>query len=142
MASGILSHRSAVYKMIRKYRFVGIAALLIIMAFAHNGSVSLWDQDEAAYAGISRQMYESGDWLIQEFTWSEIHRKPPLHFWNITSSYHVFGVNEFAVRVPPAVFFIGTLALLFFWGRTSLERSSPSRLTFSRPINACTTRCF
>jgi 4-amino-4-deoxy-L-arabinose transferase-like glycosyltransferase len=78
---------------------------------------SLTDQDEAAYAGFAKQMIESGNWVTPEFMWSEVHRKPPLHFWNIALSYKVFGVNEFAVRFSSALFVLLTCLLVFVAGK-------------------------
>lgn len=93
--------------------FIGVC----IIAFVHNHSFSLWDQDEAAYAGFAVNMLEKGNWLIPEFMWSDVHRKPPLHFWNIAMCYKIFGVNEFSVRFPSAVFIVLTYVLIYFWGR-------------------------
>ena len=91
--------------------FLMIATIIL---FFGNNLVSLWDQDEAAYAGFAKNMLDSGNWLMPEFMWSEVHRKPPLHFWNITISYKLFGVNEFAVRFPSALFILLTLVLTYF----------------------------
>ena len=90
--------------------------LLAFILFSGN-THSLTDQDEAAYAGFAKQMIESGNWVTPEFMWSEAHRKPPLHFWNIAISYKVFGVNEFAVRFPSALFVLLTCLLVFFAGK-------------------------
>lgn len=90
--------------------------LLAVILFSGN-THSLTDQDEAAYAGFAKQMIESGNWVTPEFMWSEVHRKPPLHFWNIALSYKVFGVNEFAVRFPAALFVLLTCLLVFFAGK-------------------------
>lgn len=90
--------------------------LLAFILFTGNGH-SLIDQDEAAYAGFAKQMIETGNWITPEFMWSEVHRKPPLHFWNIAISYKVFGVNEFAVRFPAAFFTFITCLLVFFAGK-------------------------
>jgi 4-amino-4-deoxy-L-arabinose transferase-like glycosyltransferase len=89
---------------------------LAFIIFINNGRVSLWDQDEAAYAGFAKQMVESGNWLIPDFMWSEIHRKPPLHFWNICLSYKLFGINEFSVRFPSALFLLFSYLLIYFAG--------------------------
>jgi 4-amino-4-deoxy-L-arabinose transferase-like glycosyltransferase len=91
--------------------------LLAIIVFINNGNVSLWDQDEAAYAGFARGMIRSGNWLIPDFIWSEIHRKTPLHFWNISISYLVFGINEFSVRFPSALFLLLTYVVMYFAGK-------------------------
>jgi 4-amino-4-deoxy-L-arabinose transferase-like glycosyltransferase len=91
--------------------------LLAVIVFINNGNVSLWDQDEAAYAGFARGMIRSGNWLIPDFIWSEIHRKTPLHFWNISISYLVFGINEFSVRFPSALFLLLTYVVMYFAGK-------------------------
>jgi 4-amino-4-deoxy-L-arabinose transferase-like glycosyltransferase len=71
-----------------------------LILLAGNARTGLWDQDEAAYAGFGRTMIESGDWLVPSYTWSEVHRKPPLHFWGIAVSQSIFGQNEWATRLP------------------------------------------
>lgn len=90
---------------------------ILLLTFAFIGSLSLWDQDEAAYAGFAKNMLDSGNWLIPEFMWSFIHRKPPLHFWNIALSYKIFGINEFSVRFPSALFTFSTYLIVYFWGK-------------------------
>lgn len=91
--------------------------LIGFILFFGNDRVSLWDQDEAAYAGFAKNMVEKGNWIVPEFMWGKVHRKPPLHFWNIAISYKLFGINEFAVRFPSAMFVLFTLAFTFFGGR-------------------------
>ncbi len=92
-------------------------SFLALILLAWNQYVSLWDQDEAAYAGFAKRMIETGNWIIPEFTWSEIHRKPPMHFWLIALSYKIFGINTFAVRFFPALAVWLSTVLIRFWGR-------------------------
>lgn len=89
-----------------------LAALLV-----GNASTSLWDQDEAAYAGFARQMLATGDWAVPDFSWSEPHRKPPLLFWSIAASFRLLGESEFALRVPTVLATLLTLFSLAFLGR-------------------------
>jgi 4-amino-4-deoxy-L-arabinose transferase-like glycosyltransferase len=77
-------------------------------------NLSVWDQDESAYAAFALRMIETGNWLIPEFLWSDIHRKPPLHFWSIALSYQLFGVHEWAVRLPALLALFGTVLLVRF----------------------------
>ena len=93
--------------------FVWTALLLLAL----NGSVSLWDQDEAAYAGFAKRMAEGRNLIIPEFPWSEIHRKPPLHFWLMSLSYKLFGINEFAVRFFSALAVWFSIWLIYRKGR-------------------------
>ncbi len=101
----------------RPILLLAIVLLGCFNLFLNNWSVSLWDQDEAAYAGFARQMRETGNWLVPEFTWSEPHRKTPFHFWTIAAAYAVFGENEFAVRFPSALAVLGTCLILFSMGK-------------------------
>ncbi|MES2838291.1 MAG: glycosyltransferase family 39 protein [Bacteroidota bacterium] len=101
------------------YIFLIICALLLI----NNWSIPLWDQDEAAYAGFGYTMCESGNWLVPNFMYSDVHRKPPLHFWNIAISYKLFGYNEFAVRFPSFLAVLGTFLLMFFQGKKFLGQT-------------------
>ncbi len=93
--------------------FIALAAIL----FVNNGRVSLWDQDEAAYAGFAKRMIETHNYVVPDFTWSFPHRKPPLHFWLITVAYRILGVNEFAVRFFVALSLLGVYLMIYFFGR-------------------------
>jgi 4-amino-4-deoxy-L-arabinose transferase-like glycosyltransferase len=91
--------------------------VLAFILLVNNWSIPLWDQDEAAYAGFGYVMNETGNWLVPDFLYSDVHRKPPLHFWNIALSYKLFGYNEFAVRFPSFIAILGTFLLMFFQGK-------------------------
>lgn len=107
-----------VYDRLKPYIPAIYFLFIAFILFSNNGNVSLWDQDEAAYAGFAKKMVSSGDWSVPEFMWSEIHRKPPLHFWNICLSYKLFGINEFSVRFPSALFTFLTYLFIYFAGRS------------------------
>ncbi len=62
-----------------------VVLLAILCLLPGLDTTPLWDQDEAAYAGFAHQMLATGDWRLPGFAWSEVHRKPPLHFWLIAS---------------------------------------------------------
>lgn len=93
--------------------FIGLAIIL----FINNGKLSLWDQDEAAYAGFAKRMIETHNYVVPDFTWSFPHRKPPMHFWLISLSYEIFGVNEFAVRFFVALSLLGVYLMIYFFGK-------------------------
>lgn len=95
--------------------FVG--AFLVFNSLLFNHDVSLWDDDEAAYAGFAQRMLDSGDWVTPHYQWSRNHRKPPLHVWTVAASFSILGVNEFALRLPSALAVWLTCASLWWFGR-------------------------
>jgi 4-amino-4-deoxy-L-arabinose transferase-like glycosyltransferase len=106
-----------------------IGLLLAVNLLVNNHQVSLWDEDEAAYAGFAQQMVATGDWVNPNYPQSVIHRKTPLHFWAIGGSYQVFGENEFGVRFSSALAIFLTCLLVYFgtrnWlGQTVAERAA------------------
>ena len=103
--------------MISKYKLLFTFTLIAFLLLVNNHSIPLWDQDESAYAGFGYEMKTTGNWLVPDFMYSDVHRKPPLHFWNITLSYYLFGYNEFAVRFSSFLAILGTFLLLYFQGR-------------------------
>ncbi|WP_027000456.1 ArnT family glycosyltransferase [Eisenibacter elegans] len=99
--------------------FFGLA---LFNVFLNNHNTSLWDEDEAAYAGFAHVMRTTGNWVVPDFLWSEPHRKTPLHFWAIAGSYWLFGENEFAVRFPSALSVVLTCLTLYWLGREVFGR--------------------
>lgn len=109
-----------------------ITLLFVLLLFLNNDSLSLWEQDEAAYAGFAYNMLEKGDYIIPEFEWSWPHRKPPFHFWSIAASYSVFGYNEFATRIPSVLAILVSLLLLYHFTKrlNSLRIANWASLVF------------
>ncbi len=65
------------------------------------GAYPLMDTTESRYAEIARKMLETGDWLMPQFDYGiPFWGKPPLSTWLSAASMAVFGVNEFAARLP------------------------------------------
>src|SRR5882762_7421984 len=88
---------------------IGAAAILY---FVGSGQVSLWDRDEAWYAQTSKQMVESGDWVVPRFLDAPRYAKPILIYWCQAASMRLFGATALAARIPSAVAMLGTITLL------------------------------
>jgi len=69
----------------------------------HLGSFGLWEPDEARYAEIAREMLQSGNVLVPHLNYVAYVEKPPLLYWLTTLSFWIFGVSEFAARLPVAM---------------------------------------
>ena len=88
---------------------VGAAlALLSAMYLLRLGAGSLWDNSEPTYGEIVKELFRSGDWLTLHLNYQPWNTHPPLWFWTAAASALVFGLNEFALRLPSALFGIAT----------------------------------
>jgi 4-amino-4-deoxy-L-arabinose transferase-like glycosyltransferase len=61
------------------------------------------DDVDAVQAQIARNMLESGDWVTARLDGVAYLEKPPLKYWMIAVSYMIFGVYDWAARIPLAL---------------------------------------
>ncbi len=103
-----------------KVPLVRIELLILILAILffipYLGAVHLFDWDEINFAEASREMIETGDYLTVRIDYQPFHEKPPFFFWFQVISMKIFGVNEFAARLPNAIIGIITLMVIFSIG--------------------------
>jgi 4-amino-4-deoxy-L-arabinose transferase-like glycosyltransferase len=98
-----------------------LIALTVLAAagvyLAGNGSVSLWDRDEPRYAQCSRQMLQSGDWVVPRLYDEVRTAKPVFIYWCQAAAMKVLGDTAFAARLPSALAMPLTLVLFgaFVW---------------------------
>ncbi len=90
-----------------------IAAVALLLFVPGLGAVHLFDWDEINFAEIAREMVVSGDWLRPQMHFEPFHEKPPLFMWMQAASMELFGVGEFAARLPNAVCGLFTLLVLY-----------------------------
>lgn len=64
---------------------------------------SLMDDVDAVQAQIARNMLGSGDWVTARLDGVPYLEKPPLLYWMIAISYKIFGVHDWAARIPVAL---------------------------------------
>ena len=61
---------------------------------------SLMDDVDAVQAQIARNMISSGDWVTPRIDGVIYLEKAPLIYWMIAISYEIFGVHDWAARIP------------------------------------------
>lgn len=61
------------------------------------------DDVDAVQAQIARNMLTSGDWVTARLDGVVYLEKPPLIYWLIAASYKIFGIHDWAARVPMAL---------------------------------------
>jgi len=115
--------------------WVILAITLVLRLFAM-WAIPLTDTTEARYGEIARKMEETNNWVTPLHNYNApqsecahiacvplgehdfgvpFWAKPPLSTWTAAISMKVFGVNEFAARLPSLLFCLGILWLIYAW---------------------------
>lgn len=81
-----------------------VFAVVAALYFVRLGAGSLWDNSEPNYGEIVRELFATGNWLTLHFNFEPWYIHPPLWFWTAGAAVAAFGLNEFALRLPSAVF--------------------------------------
>lgn len=83
---------------------------LLVLAFAaaiYLGCIlsppSLMDDVDAVQAQIARTMLTSGDWVTATLDGIKYLEKSPLIYWTMAVSYKIFGLHDWAARIPVAL---------------------------------------
>jgi len=76
-----------------------LAALSLVVLLPGTFGVSLVDRDEGWYAQVSREMLQTGDWLVPHYLGQPWIAKPPLLYWCAAAAFAVFGVHAWAARL-------------------------------------------
>jgi len=93
----------------------GFCAFLFFYGLAYFG---LLGADEPRYAQVAREMLERRDWITPVFGGKPWLEKPPLYYWQAMVAYSIFGVSDWAARLPSAVdATLMVIAIYFFLRR-------------------------
>jgi len=74
------------------------------------------DDVDAVQAQIARNMLTSGDWVTARLDGVPYLEKSPLIYWTIAVSYEIFGVHDWAARLPVALSAMGLCWLTAAFG--------------------------
>ena len=99
------------------YHLPLLIAGAVLLLFPALGAVHLFDWDEINFAESAREMLTSGDYRHVQINYEPFIEKPPLFFWLQVICMKIFGVNEFAARLPNAVCGVITLVLFYKIGK-------------------------
>ena len=98
---------------------IAIAALLLFVPFL--GAVHLFDWDEINFAECAREMLATGDYFSVKINFQPFWEKPPVFIWMQALSMSIFGITEFAARLPNAICGCITLLVFFNIGRKLVD---------------------
>lgn len=112
-----------------------LPALLLgaLVALVGLGWRGIWDPDEGRYTNVAMEMLATGDYVHPHRHHETGHwTKPPLTYWAIAVSVATFGPKPWAARLPAALAFLASIALVFAIARVLL----PGRETLASLVYA------
>src|SRR5580704_13266648 len=77
---------------------------------------SLMDDVDAVQAQIARNMLDSGDWVTARLDGIAYLEKSPLKYWMMAICYKIFGVHDWAARLPVSLSAVILCWLVFRMG--------------------------
>jgi len=93
------------YPMTNRVRadFVLLAGFCAFLFFYGLWQFGLIGADEPRYAQVAREMLERHDWITPVLGGEPWLEKPPLYYWQAMVAYKLFGVSDWAARLPSAL---------------------------------------
>src|ERR1700694_2843750 len=85
------------------YQLIVIIVAAVIFMGCMISPPSLMDDVDAVQVQIARNMLQSGDWVTARLDGIAYLEKSPLKYWSMAVSYMVFGVHDWAARIPMAL---------------------------------------
>ncbi len=92
-------------------------ALALVVVYIAGLNIDVMEVDAAQYASISMEMLHSGNWLQVQHRGADYLDKPPLLFWLSALSFAVFGLSNWAYKLPSML-----AALLGVWSMYRFAR--------------------
>ena len=93
-------------------QMVGLALAALVLYLFELGKAALPDWDAAIYADVTKEMLEGHHWLTPYLNHQLFFQKPPLLYWAQMVTFNLFGMNEFAARLPSALAGVGVVLLV------------------------------
>ena len=73
---------------------------LIVLVYIAGMFVTLFENDSAQFAVMAMRMVQENDWLTLIKGTEEYLDKPHMHYWLAALSYKIFGIHDWAYRIP------------------------------------------
>jgi 4-amino-4-deoxy-L-arabinose transferase-like glycosyltransferase len=114
-----------------------ILAIAGIVLFWGIGDIGLIDETEPLFVEASHQMLLTGNWVTPYFDGETRFDKPPLIYWFMVLMFKIFGVSEWAARMPSALSAIAIVLFCFYTLRSHSPSLHPAKAwsgqSFKRP---------
>jgi 4-amino-4-deoxy-L-arabinose transferase-like glycosyltransferase len=82
------------------------------------------DDVDAVQAQVARNMLASGDWVTARLDGVAYLEKAPLNYWMMAVSYRIFGVHDWAARIPLALAVVLLCWVTYRFGRWAFDETT------------------
>ena len=114
-----------------------LLACAVWLAFFHGlGAVPLFDVDEGAFGEATREMLVRGDYVSTWLNDRPRFDKPILTYWLQAFSVRLFGLDEFALRLPSALAATAWIVAIYVFVRRVLGRDTARAAAFIAATSA------
>ena len=113
-----------------------LAAAVWLGLFHNLGAIPLFDVDEGAFGEATREMLARGDYVSTWLNGQPRFDKPILVYWLQAASVRLFGLDEFALRLPSALAATAWVAAIYAFVRRILERDTACAAAFIAATSA------
>ncbi|MDH3442372.1 MAG: glycosyltransferase family 39 protein [Deltaproteobacteria bacterium] len=94
-----------------------LAVICLVILFANLGDAALFEPDEGRNAEKAREILVLNDWVTPHHNFLPTLDKPMGFYWPVALSFKVFGLTEWAARLPSALAALGCLLLVYRFAR-------------------------
>ena len=115
---------------------VAVVGTFILLYILPLGVRPMVIPDEFRYAEISREMVETGDWIVPHLNGLRYFEKPVLGHWLHALNIKLFGANSFAIRLPSALA-VGLSTLILFLLIRRFTKEIPTALLAASVFLTC-----
>ncbi len=95
--------------------FLAVTCLVILLA--NLGGAALFEPDEGRNAEKAREILALNDWVTPHHNFLPTLDKPMGFYWPVALSFKLFGITEWAARLPSALAALGCLLLVYRFAR-------------------------
>lgn len=107
-----------------KHSWLILAAVSLFIFLVGNELLPITDTAESNYAETAKEMVLTGNWISPQIYGQYWYDKPIFYYWEVALSFIIFGFNEFAARLPSALFGTANVLFIYWFGQKAISKKA------------------
>ena len=104
------------------WRLIALCLFCLVILFSDLGAAALFEPDEGRNAEVAREVLLLNDWVTPHYDFIPRLDKPVFFFGLVALSFKIFGLGEWAARLPSVLAAFGCLSLAYIVARSIFGR--------------------